>query len=68
MSKKQKTAGRGRPPRADRATVRSAVIYLKLTAEEKARIKAAAAENGQRPAVWAREVLLSAAAYGITWV
>jgi len=47
----------GRPPKTD-AERRDSVVYLKVTAAEKAAIDAA----GQpEPSVWARDVLLRAA-------
>lgn len=52
---------RGRKPQADRGAVKAAVLSLRLTADERAQIDAAAAAASESAGDWARRVLLAAA-------
>jgi len=59
-TKKQTRARMGRPPLAE-GTARTQVFSIKLSAEERAAIEAAAERAGQQVTRWARDALVSAA-------
>ena len=59
----EKKRGRGRPSLAG-GTAKTVVFSLKLSAEEKVAIVAAAERSGKPVTQWAREALLAAARQG----